>query len=298
MPAQWLNRTTAVQGHVHAPVTGDTQRASAMRRASTPSDARRPTALGVSTPPWRCAHTRRGWCGGTDLAGRTRNQTRRRLRHGCSALLEAVICAQRTDLAAECNGSPPRAPIRRRTPRGQPVPHPRARHVHPAVPTRPPSQSHPGARGRGGVRRARDHHQGHQPAESSTRSRCRSVVHQVGAHDQEEVRGAGRPGAASARRPRHGVDGVARAAAVDLDPAGLDPGQSATPRPRPWPPVLGAGDRPLRRLLPRVVGHHQQHPVEGEGVAARDRGAPGGRRGAGRRCRPAGPSRSGRRKRP
>ena len=81
-----------------------------------------------------------------------------------------------------------------------------------------------------------------------------------------------------------GVDGVGRAAPVDLHPAGLESGPVRPPPPRPWRsgPRPGSPDGPL--LLPGLVGHHQQHAVEPERDPDRPRPAPDGRCGSGRRC--------------
>ena len=69
-----------------------------------------------------------------------------------------------------------------------------------------------------------------------------------------------------------GVDHVAGPAALQLEVRGRHPGEAVDGRRDHGQAVLGGGDRPIGGLLPGVVGHHQQHLVEGEGVAHVHRG--------------------------
>src|SRR5579875_22291 len=70
----------------------------------------------------------------------------------------------------------------------------------------------------------------------------------------------------------HGVDRVARAATVDLDPARLHPLDTIHRGRNDGEAVLGSGDGALPHLLPGLVGHHQEHLIEVQFVACLDGG--------------------------
>jgi hypothetical protein len=80
----------------------------------------------------------------------------------------------------------------------------------------------------------------------------------VGADDEEQL-------AVVARQLLEGVDGVRRTAAIDLDTAGLDPGDVGDRRGDHCESILG-GCHLSVGFLPRLVGDDEQNFVEVERV--------------------------------
>ncbi len=92
----------------------------------------------------------------------------------------------------------------------------------------------------------------------------RKVVHQVAADDEEELRIAIR----GSQLTQCG-DRVARTTAANLCVADFQPWFANHQRTYHRQPVGCGGDDPLRRLLPRIIGHHQQHMVECQRITCR-----------------------------